>query len=274
MLMQDVELKNKEFIEKFNRLSEAVGRVIEEGKEDIVKRIAQKLYDNSPDGRRAANKDDIWVSSPHYDILPDSLDIGNLYDPTGIEYLELMRDLAAGRKELLHHKSETCGWPNKEPFLALDDFNHYPELRALFDKHKVWEYAKDVSFTLLGGSAMALFAVYPPSSYIPWHHNGNAPGYNILAHYSWGGDGYFCTYHEGDIVKYPDKDREWCVRVGRYLDTYGDAAGHVKGTDIPYADPDNASWHAARTNDWRMTISTILNYEESWLDLIDEMESE
>lgn len=273
--MQDVNLKNEDLIQRLTRLSDAVGGFVEDNKDVLLECVRTKLYDNSPEGRRAAGKDDIWISAPHDDILPDSLfEMGNKYDPTGKEYLELMMDLGAGRRELFHHESEICGWPNKEPFLGLDDLTHFRELTAPAEKYKIWDLAKDVSFSYFGGSAMALFAIYPPGSFIPWHHNGNAPGYNILAHYSWGGDGYFCTYHDGEIVKYPDKDKEWSVRVGRYLDTVGDERGGPKGTEIPRVESDDASWHAARTNNWRMTISTILNYEEAWLDLIDEMESE
>lgn len=275
MLMKDVVVRNKEFADLLNSLSEEVGAYIEANKENILKCVERKLFEQSHHGRRAAGKEDIYVSTPHYDILPDSLfDMGNCYDPTGEEYLQLMVDIAAGRKPKQFHDSEDCGWPNKEPFLALDDLNNYKELRDPLNQSKIWERAKDVSFSFLGGSAMALFAIYPPGSYIPWHHNGNAPGYNILAHYSWGGDGYFCTWDDGKKMVYPDKDREWCVRVGRYLDTIGGEKDWPKGTEVPKADAESASWHAARTNDWRLTISTIFNHEDMWLDLIEDIESE
>lgn len=276
MLMRDVSLKNKEFIEVLDSLSNEAGEFIENNKEALLKCVERKLWENSHFGRKELLKEDLYVTSPHYDILPDNLsDIGNNYDPTGEEYLRYMMDVCSGRIEKKYHKSEDCGWPNKEPFLALDDLNNHELIRDAFKSTDIWAKAKDVSFKFLGGSSMALFAIYPPGSYIPWHHNGNAPGYNILAHYSWGGDGYFCTWDNGSIVKYPDKDREWCVRVGRYLDTIGgDARTYIRGTAVPFADTENASWHAARTNSWRMTISTIFNYEEMWLDLIDDIESE
>lgn len=281
MLMQELDLKNKDLIERLNNLSQSVEKVILGNEDAFIEAVKEKLYSRSHHGRRADGKDDVHVSAPHHDILPDFMDElnynNNYYNPCGKDYLDYMMKLERGEIENIHHESATSGWPNKEPFLGLDDLNHNKVFAPLMKEHNVWEAARSISFDFLGGNAMALFAIYPPGGFIPWHHNGNAPGYNILAHYSWGGDGYFCTWDEGEIVYYNDLDKEWVVRVGRYLDTVGTYDSRInrsRGTDIPFATTEDASWHAAETKCFRLTISTILNIEDVWLDLIDEIESE
>jgi len=43
----------------------------------------------------------------------------------------------------------------------------------------------------LGCPTNALAMYYPPGGFLGWHHNGNAPGYNVLFTYNQTGDGKF-----------------------------------------------------------------------------------
>jgi hypothetical protein len=266
MLMRDVKLNNPELMELLNDLAADIGDMITNHEELLIKDLQEKLYKNSPKGRAAAGKSQIWKSSPHMDILPElCTEVGNLYDPVGREYLDLMIDIAEKQKPL-HDASEYCGWPNKEIFLSLIDLRANQILR---DKYSIDKKADNITYGWLNGNSRALFGLYPPGGYIPWHNNGNAPGYNILMHYNWGGDGSFYSLHDNEIIEYADPDKKWVARAGQFLST---GAGMV-GDEVKQVPQRDASWHAASTRTWRLTVSTIINNFDVWEDVIDEMET-
>jgi len=276
MLMRDVKLKNNQFLKLLNELSPEVEKITKD--ESIWKRCLQHDLDRqNPEIRKKEGypEKELYKHSPHWDILPDNcINLNGKMDPCGMDYLKYQMDVMANKTD----PNASCGYPNKEIFFSLINI----EQRFGVDKVKqLRSIVSEISYKFLGGNSVALTAFYPPGGYIPWHHNGNAPGWNILLHYSFGGNGSFFSWHDNEIIEYKDKDREWLCRAGRFLDT---TPPHDRfappgqkprgGEDVPHAGVMDASWHSARTLDWRFTLSTITNCEEIWLDIIDELETE
>lgn len=109
----------------------------------------------------------------------------------------------------------------------------------------------------LGTPVNALTMIYPDNGYIGWHHNGNAPGYNILMSYSQDGDGYFSWYEPktGEIKKIQDTPGQWTVKVGYY-------PNEKTETERVY-------WHCAATKKQRISVAFILNHRDMWVNMID-----
>lgn len=103
--------------------------------------------------------------------------------------------------------------------------------------------------------ANALTVIYPAEGYIGWHHNGNAPGYNILFSYSLEGKGYFkyYDYKSSSVLKIKDHTG-WNVKVGYYPD-------QTKELDRVY-------WHSAYTETPRLSIAFIVSDRNLWLSMI------
>lgn len=110
----------------------------------------------------------------------------------------------------------------------------------------------------LGSPNNALSMYYPENGFIGWHHNGNAPGYNILMTYSKDGDGGFSfwDYATKSIKTIPDK-KGWAVKVGYYPNQR--------------EEPERAYWHMAKTTNERITIAWVINQKEMWKNMIDEI---
>lgn len=110
----------------------------------------------------------------------------------------------------------------------------------------------------LGSPNNALSMYYPEDGFIGWHHNGNAPGYNILMTYSIDGDGGFSfwDYDTKSIHTIPDK-KGWSVKVGYYPNERKEA--------------DRVYWHMAKTKKERITIAWVINQKEMWKNMIDEI---
>lgn len=108
----------------------------------------------------------------------------------------------------------------------------------------------------LGSPTNALTMAYPDKGFIGWHHNGNAPGFNILMTYSQDGDGYFKYYDHTtkSIVNMPDPVG-WSVKVGYY-------PHEVREKERVY-------WHCASTKKQRISVAFILNHRDMWENMID-----
>lgn len=265
--MNDITVRNKEFEGLLKELSDLVEEAVKDDNfRDFVFSDAKV---KSPQYRREKGypEDKLYQHAPHWDLLPeDWRDLQGKYDPVGLEYLKYQMD----RMALDNCNDETKGFPNKEMFCSLAAYEGYkPQLGK-----KLRELVNKISYKFLGGHSVALAAFYPPGGYIPWHHNGNAPGYNILLHYSTEGDGSFYSWHDGQVVEYKDKKGEWVVRSGRFMDTIGTRADTPHRQTTPHVGVNEASWHAARTNCWRFTLSTIIDHEDFWLDVIEDIETE
>lgn len=119
---------------------------------------------------------------------------------------------------------------------------------------------------ILGFGYNSLCCYYPEEGYIGWHHNGNAPGFNILFTYSPTGEGWLKYYDlkNKKIVMMEDKPG-WSVKVGYY----------GRDDTVPgRAEYDKIFWHSAYTKVPRLTVSFVLNHNSMWNDVIDEIESE
>jgi hypothetical protein len=113
--------------------------------------------------------------------------------------------------------------------------------------------------TTLSAKRNSLASVYPPGGFISWHHNGNAPGYNILFTWSETGEGWF-KYKDpktGEIVKIQDKPG-WQCKMGYF--------GSARDTD-------KICYHAAYTDCLRITCAYIFSEAESfWKEVIEDIE--
>lgn len=108
----------------------------------------------------------------------------------------------------------------------------------------------------LGAQANALCMLYPDEGYIGWHHNGNAPGYNVLFSYSQDGDGYFKYYdkEKNEVIYMYDKPG-WNVKCGYY-------PSEVR-------EPKRVYWHAAYTKKARLSIAFIIDNRDMWINMIE-----
>ena len=283
MKMRDLKIVNKELIEKLDKLAIMVDKIFD-NKDFLKKMYDDKTKHASPLERIKEGKEPLKVA-PHWFELPDDTRSNikeGQYDPCGEAYLRFMQNLM-----IINNKSyAACGYPNKETFFSGQQFYNDPKLLAELGVPEFKDAIYDISSGFLGGQAMALCGFYTPDTYIPWHHNGNASGFNILLHYNKEGDGSFYTYHDGEIIDYKDEPG-WIARGGRFLDSlqYDSYAGKVvidykkeselnrkHRTTIDKATPETASWHAAHARTNRFTLSTIVNDQFLWEDLMDEIE--
>lgn len=110
----------------------------------------------------------------------------------------------------------------------------------------------------LGTPVNALVMSYPDNGYIGWHHNGNAPGYNVLLTHSQDGKGKFSYYdYATDSVVHLQDKPGWNVRVGYYPNQY--------------TEPERVFWHAADTEKQRITLAWVINHKDMWKNMIDEI---
>jgi hypothetical protein len=292
MIMKELDIKSPELLELLSKLEPLVDEVF--AHPDMLKRHQDLRYDQQNPKTREADGKEPLATAPHWNLLPwnrDQLkDTPHLLDPVGRPYLDLMmklmkkdtdEDKANNKREDWKGLSTlTSGFPNVEPFTPAKDFWGNKQLDIPIEKLKQLEHiSRDVSYKYLGGSSQALCSFYTPGQFIPWHHNGNAPGYNILIHYNKEGKGNFYSYDNGEIITYSDKPG-WVCRAGIFYDTnyqahdeYLTDNGKKKFTTEFLADHETASWHAADATTNRFTLSTICNNKDLWEDLIDEIES-
>lgn len=110
--------------------------------------------------------------------------------------------------------------------------------------------------TYLGAPVNALCMLYPENGYIEWHHNGNAPGYNILLSYSIDGNGCFKYYDRDTDTIVIIQDRPgWNIKVGYYPDER--------------REQNRIYWHSAITNSPRLSVAFIINNRKMWSNMID-----
>lgn len=108
----------------------------------------------------------------------------------------------------------------------------------------------------LGTHQVALSMLYPDNGYIGWHHNGNAPGYNILFTYSQDGDGYFKYYdYKTESFVTINDNPGWNAKVGYYPDEK--------------IQPEKVFWHCAETKLRRITIAFVVKNKKLWENMIE-----
>jgi hypothetical protein len=110
----------------------------------------------------------------------------------------------------------------------------------------------------------ALVAYYPPGGFISWHNNANAAAYNIIFTWSENGNGCFkyIDPETKELVVMQDK-AGWQCKAG-YFGRHNE--------------PEKLLYHAAETDDWRLTISFMFNQgkmsEEFREDILEEIATE
>ena len=142
--------------------------------------------------------------------------------------------------EILHDRAAT---PNRNYFMKAQELNE--ELMNFF-----------------GARNNALQMIYPPNGYIGWHHNGNAPGYNIILTCSETGAGEFESYDivSNKITQYKDsRNRTWTAKAGYFGDMN--------------KEPEKVYWHCARTRCWRTTFSYVIYNKDIWDNMIEDIET-
>lgn len=110
----------------------------------------------------------------------------------------------------------------------------------------------------LGTHVNALTMLYPKNGFIGWHHNGNAPGYNILLSYSLDGEGDF---------RYWDKDKKEIVIMKDKPGWFGKVGYYPSDTK----EVDRVYWHAAQTKQQRVSIAWIMPHRPMWISMIEEI---
>lgn len=161
-------------------------------------------------------------------------------------------------KEYLDKALETpldYGYPQTSYGIGVKEF--IKDTETTLQKDLMFKMQQIQSF--LGASKNALSMYYPKDGYIGWHHNGNAPGYNILFTYNTTNDGAFYHYDlkEKQIITMSD-EKGWNVKAGRYPDQK--------------TEQDNLFWHCAKTNSPRFTIAFVIDNLIMWEDMIAEIQ--
>lgn len=171
------------------------------------------------------------------DLIPEEI------HPCSAEYFNRART-----KEIRNYSFPRASRGISDGMLSPNDYTKYDTIRS--SMQKMVKY--------LGVTCNALSMIYPDNGYIGWHHNGNAPGYNILLTYSIDGDGNFkyYDYQTKDFVILQDNPG-WNVRVGYYPDQN--------------KFPEKVFWHCAETKKKRITVAFVINHKGMWTDLIEEI---
>jgi len=110
-----------------------------------------------------------------------------------------------------------------------------------------------------GSRNNAVKMLYPKGGYMGWHHNANAPGYNILLSWSEKGTGFF-RYQDPitkEIVTMQDSPG-WTCKVGYYG---------------PWHEPDKIYWHCASAHEEeRLTLGYIIPHEGMWTSMCEDIQ--
>lgn len=167
---------------------------------------------------------------------------------------EVIPEYACGEEYLLHMQSKkVTGFPEKTYGVDLHQYVPPPlakPLQRLDTELMSWS----------GSRSNAVKMVYPQGGYMGWHHNANAPGFNILLSWSERGLGYF-RYQDPitkEIVTIDDKPG-WTCKVGYY------------GS---FTEPDKMYWHCASAeHEERVTLGYIIPHEGMWANMCEDIET-
>lgn len=173
------------------------------------------------------------------------------FHPTSEEYLKdaIKGDLKSYGFPRLYHM---ISWDNYKRKKDHDPFYKFPEIS--------FKLAKQISIVqqIIGAERNALAAFYPPKGYLSWHHNGNAPGYNIIMSYSKNGEGSFSWLNDSDEIVENKDVPGWNIKAGYY--------GSLNNAN------EKLFWHMAKTNEPRLTLGFVMDYEKIWSGAIETIE--
>ena len=129
----------------------------------------------------------------------------------------------------------------------------------VFNRNKIIKLCDNLT-NELGAKSNSLACYYPENGYTGWHHNANAPGYNVLFTFNDSNGGYFEEYDilNEKYIKHED-GIGWSAKTGYF--------GSHK-------EQDKKVWHcAANYSGQRITVSYIIDQYDMWMDMIDELDS-
>lgn len=201
----------------------------------------------------------INITNPELqDILNTFMDVLQSCDRSGYPYgkSDITPEYACGEEYLKHMQGKQVdGFPEKTFGVDLSRFNPpHDSLRKALTK-------LDQDLIAWSGSRNnAVKMLYPKGGYMGWHHNANAPGYNIILSWSKGGSGYF-RYQDPitkEIITLEDTPG-WTCKCGYYG---------------KFSEPDKIIWHCANAaQEERFTLGYIIPHEGMWNDMMDDIQS-
>lgn len=187
----------------------------------------------------------------------------SVYNDEIIDYI--LKDVKQKKSNLI---PEYIGYSDEYFYKAFSEFNieefAYPRDALMVSEesnqflHTALKKYKNKLQRKLCVNGNALSAMYPSGGYIGWHHNGNAPGYNILFSYSLDGDGWFKYYDYSDNeIKTLYDNPGWNVKVGYYPNQK--------------VEPNRVYWHSAYTSRPRTSIAFIVRDKDLWISMINDI---
>lgn len=148
--------------------------------------------------------------------------------------------------------------PNKHGFPEYSWGLELAHDQAYYNISEVKERSRatnDKLMNFFGARNNALQMYYPAGGYIGWHHNGNAPGYNIVLSCNPGADGEFENWDHNNNKLNVFKDQAgWNCKVGYFGDQW--------------KEPEKIYWHCARTRTPRLTMSYVIFDKNLWEDMV------
>ena len=165
-------------------------------------------------------------------------------------------EYACGQEYLEHMQSKKVdGFPEKTFGIDL--------LKYLTPHESIRQALKKLDEDLLAWSGSrnnAVKMLYPKGGYMGWHHNANAPGFNILLSWSEKGTGYF-RYQDPitkELITIQDTPG-WTCKVGYY-------GG--------WNEKDKIIWHCANAeHEERFTLGYIIPHEGMWQDMYEDIQT-
>lgn len=165
-------------------------------------------------------------------------------------------DYACGMEYLQHMQGKKVdGFPEKTGGLDLSRYvTPFPLLQTALKK------VDEQLIAWSGSRNNAVKMLYPRGGYMGWHHNANAPGFNILLSWSKEGLGYF-KYQDPitkEMVIMQDTPG-WTCKVGYF--------GR-------FSEPEKIVWHCANAKqEERATLAYVIPHEGLWQDMVDDIQS-
>lgn len=165
-------------------------------------------------------------------------------------------EYACGEEYLQHMQGKQVdGFPEKT--CGIDLLKYATPHQSIRDALKTLD---DELLAWSGSRNNAVKMLYPKGGYMGWHHNANAPGYNILLSWSEKGTGYF-RYQDPitrEIVTVNDTPG-WTCKVGYY------------GS---WTEKDKIIWHCANAeHEERFTLGYIIPHQGMWEDMYEDIQT-
>ena len=164
-------------------------------------------------------------------------------------------EYACGMEYLLHMQGKKVdGFPEKT--VGVDLMRFTPPHQSLAEALIILDHEL---LSWSGSRNNAVKMLYPKGGYMGWHHNANAPGYNILLSWSDKGTGFF-RYQDPitkEVITMQDAPG-WTCKVGYYG---------------PWHEPDKIYWHCAcAPEEERLTLGYIIPHEGMWTSMCDDIQ--